>query len=101
MKDDKDSIHVTMHIASRKSVEELKKDRQIHTQVDGALKALMHPLKSGEQVAKRLSLPANVPIKWDVEIAAAKQGFHSHEGHIPVMVSVAGLPNIMSTLRGD
>jgi len=101
MKDEKDSIHVTMHIASRKSVDELKRDHQIQHQVDGALKALMQPVKSGEQLAKRLALPAHVPIKWDVEIAAAKQGFHTHEGHIPIMVSVAGVPTIMEKLRGD
>lgn len=101
MKGQKDSIHVTMYIASRKSVNELKKDQQIQHQVDRALETLMQPVKSGEELARRLSLPTNVPVRWNVEIAAVKQGFRSHEGHIPVMVSVAGVPNIMENLRGD
>ena len=100
-KTDKEAIHVTMHIASRKKVNELKADKQVQQQVDAALKALMHPVKSGEELARRLALPSNVPIKWGVEIAALKEGLHTHEGHIPIMVSVAGVPNIMEKLRPE
>jgi hypothetical protein len=98
---DTESIHVTMHIVSRKSHDDLKKDQRIHDKVDAALNELMQPLKSGGELAKRLSLPANVPIQWDVEIAALKEGFQSLEGHIPIMVSVAGIPKIMDKLQPE
>jgi hypothetical protein len=96
-----EAIHVTMHIVSRKKAEALKADRHIHTHANEALKALMHPIESGEELAKRLSLPANVPIKWNVEIAALHDGFHTHEDHIPIMISVAGVPNLMERLRPE
>jgi len=98
---DTESIHVTMHIVSRKNHDELKKDQLIHEKVDSALNELMHPLKSGGELARRLSLPAEVPIKWDVQIAALREGFDSLEGHIPIMVSLAGVPNIMDKLQPE
>jgi hypothetical protein len=97
----KEFIHVTMHVASRKTAEELRGNKQIQSQVDAALRELMHPVQSGEKLARRLSLPPHVHIQWSVEIAALKEGFHTHEGHIPIMVSVAGVPNIMKKLQPE
>lgn len=99
MSDKKDSIHVTMHVLSRKSANDLNTDKQIHRKVDAALNELMQPIKSGRQLSERLSLPADVPIKWNVRVAALNEGFKALEGHIPVMVSVGGVPGIMERLR--
>jgi hypothetical protein len=96
-----EAIHVTMHIVSRKKAEELKADKKIHNQIDAAFKTLMHPVQCGEELARRLSLPAHVPLKWDVEIAAMPEGFHTHQGHIPIMVSVQGVPDLMERLRPE
>lgn len=95
----KELILVTMHIVSRKTTEELRANKQIQKQVDAALRELMQPVQSGKELARRLSLPPYVHIRWNVEIAALKEGFHTHEGHIPIMVSVAGVPNIMKKLQ--
>ena len=97
----KELIHVTMHIVSRKTTEELKADKQIERQVDAALKDLMLSVQSGEKLARRLSLPADVHVQWSVEIAALQKGFHTHEDHIPVMVSAAGIPNMMEKLSPE
>ena len=96
-----DSIHVTMHVLSRKSADDLKTDQQIHRKVDAALSELMQPIKSGGQLAEKHSLPANAPIKWDVKISALNEGFKSLEGHIPVMVAVGGMPEVMQKLRPE
>jgi hypothetical protein len=101
MMNEKESIHVTMHVLSRKSAKELQNDQSIQKKVDAAFNELMHPIESGGEVAKRLALPADVPIKWDVKVAALNEGFSSLEGHIPVMVSVAGVPAIMEKLQPD
>jgi hypothetical protein len=101
MADSKQSIHVTMHVVSRKNADDLSKDQQIHQKVDTALKELMQPVKNGGDLAKRLSLPADVPISWDVKIAALNEGFKALDGHIPVMVSLGGIPSIMEKLRPE
>jgi hypothetical protein len=94
-------IHVTMHVVSRKATEELRADKHIERQVDAALRDLMHPVQSGKELARRLSLPSAAHVQWSVEIAALRKGVHTHEGHIPIMVSVAGVPGIMEKLRPE
>lgn len=101
MSDTKNSIHVTMHVLSRKSANDLNTDKQIQRKVDAALNELMQPIKSGRQLSERLSLPADVPIRWNVRIAALNEGFKALQGHIPVMVSVGGVPGIMEKLRPE
>lgn len=101
MSNNKQSIHVTLHILSRKSHSELSADKQIHKKVDTAINELMQPIKSGGQLAQRLSLPANVPVEWNTKINAMDRGFKALEGHIPVMVSVGGVPSIMEKLRPE
>jgi hypothetical protein len=96
-----DSIHVTMHVLSRKNATDLKADQAIQRKVDVAMHELMQPVKTGGELAKRLALPASVPVKWDVKIAALNEGFKSLEGHIPVMVSIGGVPNVMEKLRPE
>jgi hypothetical protein len=94
-------INVTMHVVSRKSTQELKADKCIKGHVDAALKGLMTKVTSSDKLAKRLSIPSNAHIKWNVEIAALPKGLHAYEGHIPIMISVTGIPKIMETLHGD
>lgn len=99
MSDKTESIHVTMHVLSRQTADVLNKDQTIRAKVDAALKELMQPVKNGADLATRLSLPANVPIQWDVRVAALNEGFKGLEGHIPVMVSLGGVPSLMEKLR--
>lgn len=93
-----ESIHVTMHVLSRQTADALNTDAKIRDKVDAALNELMQPVKNGAELAKRLSLPAHVPIQWDVRIAALNEGFKALEGHIPIMVSLGGVPSLMEKL---
>lgn len=101
MSDKTESIHVTMHVVSRKNADDLSIDQQIHSKVDAVVNKLMEPVRNGRQLAERLSLPANVPILWDVKIAAVDDGFHALQDQVPVMVSVGGVPSIMEKLRPE
>jgi hypothetical protein len=94
-------VHVTMHIVSRRNTHELKADESIKGQVDVAMKELMQKVQSGNKLAKRLSIPSDAHIQWNVEIAALPKGLSAYEGHIPIMVSVAGVPKIMEKLRTE
>ena len=96
-----DAVHVTMHILSRRSDKELRDNKEIYALADATFKGLMHPLKSQHRLAARLSLPDNLPVKWDVQIAAKREGVDIYEGHIPVMVSVSGRPGLMELLKPD
>jgi hypothetical protein len=98
---DKDHIHVTMHLLARHKAETLAADKDLHRHVDTAMRSLMHPISSGEELAKRLELPANVPIEWEIKVFALPADFQSQQGHIPVMISVEGVPNLMERLRPE
>lgn len=101
MSDKTESIHVTMHVVSRRNARDLTTDKQIHSKVKAVMNKLMEPVRNGRQLAKRLSLPANVPIQWDVKVAAVDDGFRTPQDQVPVMVSVGGVPSIMEKLRPE
>ncbi len=101
MEDTKNVISVTLHVFSRKSKQKLKIDKSIKGQVHAALKDLMEKVSRNDKLAKRLSIPSDTPVKWNVEITAIAKGFITFEGHIPMMVSVAGIPKIMENLHGE
>lgn len=94
-----DALNVTMHVLSRRSEEEIRKNKEIHALANATFNALMRPMPNQRRIAARLSLPENVDIKWDVQIAARKEGVDVLEGHIPIMVSVAGGPGVMEQLN--
>jgi hypothetical protein len=94
-----ESIHVTMHVVSRKNADDLDTDKQIQSKVDALVSRLMDPVRNGRQLAERLSLPADVPIQWNVKVAAVNDGFRAPQGEVPVMISVGGVPGIMEKLR--
>ncbi len=94
-------VHVTLHVVSRKNTHELKANKRIKDQIDAAMREFMAPIQSGNKMAKRLSLPSNAYIRWNVEIAALPRGLRAYEGHIPIMVSVTGVPKIMEKLHTD
>jgi hypothetical protein len=94
-------VYVTMHVVSRRNTYELKADKKVMGQVDVAMRGLMKKVQSGDKLAKRLSIPSDARVKWNLEIAALPKGLSAYEGHIPIMVSVAGVPKIMEKLRTD
>jgi hypothetical protein len=101
IKEPEEGVHVTMHILSRRSAKELRDDKEIHALANKTFKSLMRPFKSRGRVAARLSLPEDMPVKWDVEIAARREGVDVYEGHIPIMVSVSGKPGLMEMLNPE
>jgi hypothetical protein len=98
---DKEQIHVTMHILARHKAEVLAADKDLHLRVDTAMRMLMQPIRSGKELAARLALPAEVPIEWQVKVFALPEDFKSQQGHIPIMISVEGVPNLMERLRPE
>jgi hypothetical protein len=101
MTDKTESIHVTMHVISRKNARDLGNDSEIHGKVEAVMNKLMEPIRNGRQLANRLCLPANVPIEWDVRVAAVLDGFRAPHDQVPVMLSVGGVPSIMEKLLPD
>jgi len=100
MQDQKKMISVTLHVFSTKTRQKLKIDKNLKSQVDTAVKDIMKKVSSSDNLAKRLSIPSDTPVKWNVEITAIAKGLITFEGHIPMMVSVAGIPKIMENLHG-
>lgn len=92
-------VRVTMHVLSRRSEEEIRKNKELYGLANATFKSLMQPMPTQRRIAARLSLPENVDIKWDVQIAARKKGVEAFEGHIPIMVSVSGQPGLMEQLN--
>jgi|GEM_PF-4290540 len=92
-------VKVTMHILSRKSEEEIRKNKELHGLANATFKSLMNPTPHQRRIHARLSLPEQVDISWDVQIAARKEGVEALEGHIPIMVSVSGKAGLMEHLN--
>jgi len=101
MLDEKNIISVTLHVFSRQSRMELNINRSIREHVRNALKDLMDIVSNSDNLTKRLLIPSDVPVKWNIEITVMPKGLNTFEGHIPMMVSVAGIPKIMENLRGE
>lgn len=93
------AVRVTMHVLSRRTEEEIKKNKEIKGLANATFKSLMQPTPNQRRLAARLSLPDDVNIAWDVQIAARKEGVEVFEGHIPIMVSVSGKSALMEQLN--
>jgi hypothetical protein len=99
-----DSIHVTMHIVSRRKREDHRRDfglKGLAKCAESGLREVLQPIQNGEVLAKKLGLPHPVPVKWNIEVVALREGLKPLQNHIPVMVSVAGVPNLMERLKPE
>lgn len=97
----KNELHVTMHVLARREIGEVKRDRSIKELAQTAFESLMKSSPGHQRVAKKLSLPDDTAVRFDVEVAGRRDGVKEYEGHIPVMVGVTGKPGLMEQLTPD